>query len=82
MNNFLLFVFRLLTIEYRIKYPMQGKSYHIDDDVSNELMHEIIKGIEMIFKYDWLFLQKPVTINSYKKEWRLFTSKFFMNLSC
>lgn len=39
MNNFLLFLFRLLTIEYRIKYPMQGKSYRIDADVSNELMH-------------------------------------------
>jgi hypothetical protein len=52
MNNFLLFIFRLLTIEYRIKFPLQGKSYHIDDDVSNELMHEIIKAIEMIFKYN------------------------------
>ena len=51
LNNFLLFLFRLLTIEYRIKYPMQGKSYRIDDDVTNELMHEIIKGIELIFKY-------------------------------
>lgn len=51
LNNFLLFVFRLLTIEYRIKYPMQGKSYTIDPDVTNELMHEIIKGIELIFKY-------------------------------
>ena len=45
LNNFLLFLFRLLTIEYRIKYPMQGKSYRIDDDVTNELLHEIVKGI-------------------------------------
>lgn len=35
LNNYLLFLFRLLTIEYRIKYPMQGKSYHLDQDVSN-----------------------------------------------
>jgi hypothetical protein len=50
-NNCLLFLFRLLTIEYRIKYPMQGKSYQLDQDVSNELMHEIIKGIQAIFHY-------------------------------
>lgn len=30
LNNYLLFLFRLLTIEYRIKYPMQGKSYQLD----------------------------------------------------
>lgn len=51
LNNFLLFLFRLLTIEYRIKYPMQGKSYRIDDDVTNELFHEIVKGIELVIKY-------------------------------
>ena len=51
LNNFLLFLFRLLTIEYRVKYPMQGKSYHLDEDVTNELQHEIIKGIELVFKY-------------------------------
>lgn len=30
---------------------MQGRSYSIDNDVINELIHEIIKGIEQIFKY-------------------------------
>lgn len=35
MNNLLLFLFRLLTIQYRITYPMQGKSYTIDEDVKN-----------------------------------------------
>jgi hypothetical protein len=35
MNNLLLFLFRLLTIQYRITYPMQGKSYAIDEDVRN-----------------------------------------------
>jgi hypothetical protein len=35
LNNYLLFLFRLLTIEYRLKYPMQGKSYHLDEDVLN-----------------------------------------------
>jgi hypothetical protein len=34
-NNYLLFVFRLLTIEYRVKYPMQGKGYNLDLDVKN-----------------------------------------------
>jgi hypothetical protein len=37
LNNFLLFLFRLLTIQYRVRYPMQGKSYHLDLDVRNEL---------------------------------------------
>jgi hypothetical protein len=35
MNNLLLFLFRLLTIYYRINYPMQGKSYVVDTDVRN-----------------------------------------------
>ena len=39
LNNFLLFLFRLLTIQYRVKYPMQGKSYSLDTDVANELLH-------------------------------------------
>lgn len=50
-NNCLLFLFRLLTIQYRIRYPMQGKSYQLDGDVSNELYHETIKGIQAIFHY-------------------------------
>ena len=49
-NNSLLFVFRLLTIEYRVKYPMQGKSYHLDADVSNELLHSIVKGIDLVLQ--------------------------------
>lgn len=49
-NNSLLFVFRLLTIEYRVKYPMQGKSYHLDADVKNELLHSIVKGIDLVLQ--------------------------------
>ena len=48
LNNLLLFLFRLLTIQYRITYPMQGKSYTIDTDVRNELHHEIVKAIKYI----------------------------------
>lgn len=48
MNNLLLFLFRLLTIQYRITYPMQGKSYSIDTDVRNELYHEVVKAINYI----------------------------------
>ena len=51
LNNLLLFLFRLLTIEYRITYPMQGKSYVIDTDVRNELLHEITKAINYIIEY-------------------------------
>jgi len=35
LNNSLLFLFRLLTIQYRIRYPMQGKSYQLDADVNH-----------------------------------------------
>lgn len=35
---------------------MQGKSYEIDGDVKNELMHEIIKGLELVFKYHWFLI--------------------------
>lgn len=38
----------MLTIEYRMRYPMQGKSYDIDSDVRNELHHEIAKGVKYI----------------------------------
>lgn len=51
MNNLLLFLFRLLTIQYRITYPMQGKSYSIDNDVRNELAHEIVKAINYIIEF-------------------------------
>ena len=50
-NNCLLFLFRLLTIQYRIRYPMQGKTYHLDSDVTNELHHETIKAIQAIQAY-------------------------------
>jgi hypothetical protein len=39
LNNCLLFLFRLLTIHYRINYPMQGRSFTVDGDVRNELLH-------------------------------------------
>jgi hypothetical protein len=51
LNNSLLFLFRLLTIQYRIRYPMQGKSYHIDSDVNNELLHETVKALQLIAQH-------------------------------
>lgn len=51
LNNWLLFLFRLLTIQYRVRYPMQGKSYQLDGDVVNELQHELMKGVEGVLTY-------------------------------
>ena len=51
LNNWLLFLFRLLTIQYRVRYPMQGKSYQLDQDVLNELHHELVKGVEGVLEY-------------------------------
>ena len=51
LNNWLLFLFRLLTIQYRVRYPMQGKSYQLDTDVLNELHHELAKGVEGVLEY-------------------------------
>ncbi len=36
-NNLLLFLFRLLTIEYRIAYPMPGRSSSHDTDPTHDL---------------------------------------------
>lgn len=52
-NNNLLYLFRLLTIEYRVKYPMQGKGYNLDLDVKNELLHTIVKAIDNMLSGKW-----------------------------
>ena len=43
-NSFLkdfLFLFRLLTIKYRIKYPLQGTTFKVDADIDTFLDHKI-----------------------------------------
>lgn len=46
---------------------MQGKSYTIYPDVTNELTHEIIKGIELIFKYQWYTFYLTTSIDKEDK---------------
>ncbi len=36
-----LFLFRLLAIKYRIKYPLRGKEYKVDDDLTTYLEDKI-----------------------------------------
>lgn len=44
-NRDVLFLFRLLTVKYRVRYPLRGKSFTIDPDLDNYLENKIIKAL-------------------------------------
>jgi hypothetical protein len=44
-NKEIMFLFRLMTIKYRILYPIRGKSFTIDDDLKGVLEHKIVSSI-------------------------------------
>jgi hypothetical protein len=44
-NRELLFLFRLLTIKYRILYPIRGKSFTVDADLKAVLEHKIVSSL-------------------------------------
>ena len=48
-NRDVLFLFRLLTVKYRVRYPLRGKSFTIDADLDNYLENKIIKALRRYF---------------------------------
>jgi hypothetical protein len=40
-----MFLFRLLTIKYRILYPIRGKSFTIDADLTGVLEHKVVSAV-------------------------------------
>ena len=49
-NNAVLFLFRLLTIEYRTKNVTDGKKIELEKDVENELIHSIVKATQSLIQ--------------------------------
>ncbi|KAM3128346.1 hypothetical protein pb186bvf_019536 [Paramecium bursaria] len=49
-NRDYLFLFRLLTIKYRVKFPLQGKTFEVDVDLETFLDHKICYGFKKILK--------------------------------
>jgi len=47
-NRELLFLFRLLTIKYRVRYPLRGKSFTIDADLDSYLENKIIASLRRV----------------------------------
>lgn len=45
-NKEIMFLFRLLTIKYRILYPIRGKSFTVDADLKAVLEHKIVQSIK------------------------------------
>lgn len=53
-NKELMFLFRLLTIKYRILYPIRGKSFTIDADLSAVLEHKVVSAVRDYLKLKML----------------------------
>jgi hypothetical protein len=51
-NKDFIFLFRLLTIKYRVKYPLQGNAMKIDLDLDVVLEHKICSAIRRILSID------------------------------
>jgi len=49
-NKELMFLFRLLTIKYRILYPIGGKSFTIDADLSAVLEHKVVSAVKELLQ--------------------------------
>ncbi|KRX03302.1 hypothetical protein PPERSA_00825 [Pseudocohnilembus persalinus] len=47
-NRDFIFLFRLLTIKYRIRYPMRGKEFKVDLDLEIALDHKIAAGLKTL----------------------------------
>lgn len=47
-NQDYLFLFRLLTIKYRIRYPLQGKTLKVDVDIDNFLDHKVVYSLRKL----------------------------------
>lgn len=45
MQKELLYIFRLLTVKYRVRYPLKGKSFNIDADLDSHLENKIIASL-------------------------------------
>ena len=50
-NREYLFLYRLLTVMYRIKYPLRGKAYNPDIDLKLYLEHKVCSTLH---KYEWI----------------------------
>ncbi|CAD8186985.1 unnamed protein product [Paramecium octaurelia] len=49
-NKDYLFLFRLLTVKYRIKFPLQGKTFEVDVDIETTLEHKICYALRKVVK--------------------------------
>jgi hypothetical protein len=45
-----LFLFRLLTVKYRITYPLKGNTFKVDMDIETFLEHKICYALRKILK--------------------------------
>lgn len=44
-NREILYLFRLLSVKYRVRYPLRGKSFVIDADLDSYLENKIISAL-------------------------------------
>jgi len=49
-NKEYLFLFRLLAVKYRTKYPLRGKEYSVDKDLRTYLEDKICSGFLRIIE--------------------------------
>lgn len=47
-NRDYMFLFRLLTIKHRIRYPQRGKSFKVDIDLEIVLEHKICNALQRL----------------------------------
>ena len=61
-------MFRLLAIKYRIRYPLSGKEYKVDEDLTTYLEDKICSSFLRIMESSaWLTILLRLNLNLNKK---------------
>lgn len=51
-NRDFVYLFRLLTVKHRIRYPMRGKAFKVDLDLEIALDHKVVQGLQSLIVSD------------------------------